>query len=250
MKKNLVKAAVLLAAFCAANTALAQEKPVLNSAPPGMPPPAAPVPPVAAPEPAPTAPNQPTATPTPGRPSGLDLPTDRDVRGAGGGGRGLSSKLFIYSGLGLNFGSYNGYSQFFFSVSPAIGYKVTDRIAFGPGISYAYSSYSFGANIPSISTSNVGVKVFGQVQVYEDFYAHVEYEVTRAQLLGVDPNGYLTGKTVSKFYDTTLAGLAYRQHFSDRAALDAQLLYNFNGGFNSLYSNPVYRLCFLFNLGR
>ena len=255
--KKLLFLLLLGAATCGlGQRAQAQDKPVLNTAPPGAPvpaptaPPDAPVPtapPVAAPAPAPVAP---APQPTPDRPSGLDLPSDRDARAAGGGPSSLSDKLFIYSGFGLNFGSYNGYSQFFFSISPAVGYRLTDRIAIGPGISYAYSKYSFPANNPDINTSNIGVKVFGQARVVDQFYAHLEYELTRAQLLAVDNNGYLTGGTVSKLYETPLAGVAYRQQFSDRAAVDALLLYNFNGGFNSLYSNPVFRICFLFNLGR
>ncbi len=245
MKKSLFALLIGAAVVGISPQVQAQDKPVLNTAPPGAPVPTAV--PEAVPAPAPATP---APQPTPDRPSGMDLPSDRDARAAGGGATGLSNKLFIYSGFGLNFGSYNGYSQFFFSISPALGYRLTDRIAIGPGISYAYSKYSFGTANPDISTSNIGIKVFGQVRVVDQFYVHAEYELTRAQLLEVNSGGYLTGNTINKLYETPLAGLAYRNQFSDRAAGDIQLLYNFNGGFNSLYSNPVYRVSFLFNLGR
>ena len=237
MKKTLLFAALLLGAA----QAHAQDKPVLNSAPPsGTPPPPNPTPPPV-PEVAPQ-PNTP-------RPSGLDLPSSRDARQAGAAG-GLSNKLFLYTNLGLGYRGYTGYSQFSLSLAPAIGYRINERLAVGPGISYAYNNYSFGQNGPSLSTSSFGIKVFGQVQVIDAFFVHAEYEVTSAELLETTANNYLTGGKVRRQITTPLAGLGYRSKFSDRTAGDVLFLYNFANSFNSLYPNPVIRFCFMFDLSR
>jgi len=253
--KNQLFALLTTAALLTAGTALAQDKPTLNTAPPGTPPPQPVRPTPVEPTPAVPAPVEPapTAQPTPGSPSGLELPSDRDVRQAGGSGahQETMKRLFLYSGFGLGYASNQFYSQFNIGVSPALGYRVTDKFAIGPGISYTYNNYGFdGAGVPSISTSSFGVKAFAQYIVYQEFLAHAEYEVTRAELLGVDSNGYLTGGKVSRTATSPLLGIGYRSQLGERAAADILLLYNFDSSYNSLYSNPVIRFNFLFNLGR
>jgi hypothetical protein len=159
----------------------------------------------------------------------------------------------VYSGVGLGYSSIYGSSTFSFSLSPAIGYRITDRLAVGPGISYAYNNYGFdlgNGQSTHISTSSFGVKVFAQLMVIDHFFVHAEYESTKAELLAVDNNGYLTGGTVSRQVQTPLAGVGYRSQISNRAAADIVLLYNFQDNYNSIYPNPVIRFNFLFNIGR
>jgi hypothetical protein len=245
--KNQLFALLTTAALLTAGKALAQDKPALNTAPPGAPQPAPPTPVQPTPTvPAPVEP-APAAQPTPGSPSGLELPSNRDARQAGGGGGNQETmrRLFIYSGFGLGYSSNQYFSQFNASISPALGYRVTDKFAVGPGISYTYNNYGFdGIGVPNISTSSVGIKAFAQYIIYHEFLAHAEYEVTRAELLNSDLEK--TRFTAS----TPLLGVGYRSQLGERAAADILLLYNFNSGYNSLYSNPVVRFNFLFNLGR
>jgi hypothetical protein len=84
--------------------------------------------------------------------------------------------------------------------------------------------------------------------VYKEFFLHGEYEVTRASIEGhlnkVKDRGFT--RTIT----SPLAGIGYRQAFSDRAAADIVVLYNFDDSLYSLYPNPVIRFSFLFNLGR
>ena len=248
MKKASISLLAALA-LLAAGAAQAQDKPVLNTAPPGTTVPTAPVP---APTPAPA---QPVPQTTPDRPSGMDLPSRRDVREAGGGRNGaLAQKLFIYSNFGLGYYSNSYIGQFNFSLAPALGYRITEKFAAGPGISYAYKNYSAGKGYvfangqTSIASSNIGVKVFAQYIVYNEFFIHGEYEVTRAEILDLDVNNQLVRLT--KTVSTPLLGLGYRNQFSDRVAGDILLLYNFDNNIFSIYPNPVYRFSLLFNLGR
>jgi hypothetical protein len=275
MKRLLVPFLLGAVALLAPGRSFAQQKPVLNTAPPGTTParpaPARPAPdttnvaptipvytPGQAPAPAPTAPT-PAALPAPSQdsPSGLELPGREQERKAAQQHAEQYTKLFVYSGFGLGYSS-NYYSDggiFNFSISPAIGYRLNDRLAIGPGISYAYVNYSFGKSIPSLNLNNIGVKVFGQFRVIDQFFVHAEYEVTKAELPLVDQyNNYVLVNnrivTGTRNVQSPLAGVGYRSQISNRAAADIVLLYNFQGGYNSIYSNPVIRFNFLFNIGR
>jgi len=276
--KNLGIALLLGAtALLAPGRSLAQSKPALNTAPPGSAPTPAPAPapaptalpgppqaPPAAPAPAaapaPTPEPEPAALPAPTNtsPSGLELPGREQARKAAQQHAEQYTKLFIYSGFGLSYSpniNYDG-GAFNVSVSPALGYRLTDRIAVGPGFTYAYTSQTFGSGNPTLSLNSYGAKVFAQVRVIDQFLLHAEYEVTKVELPLIDQNQnyiivnnrFMTG---TKRIESPLAGVGYRSQFSNRAAADILLLYNFNDRFNnSLYSNPVLRFNFLFNIGR
>jgi hypothetical protein len=209
--------------------------------------PAAPQP-TAAPEP------QPDVRPTPDAPSGLDFP-NRKATKAGGAEDQPPSKKFIYTNFGLGFSSYNQLSQFNISAAPALGYRLTNKFAIGPGISYAYSSYSVpdgyaitSAGASSISTSSLGLKVFAQYIVYKEFFLHGEYEVTNAELLGEDGFGYLA--KIKRTVSTPLAGIGYRSYLGEKAAVDIVGLYNFDSSIYSLYPGLVIRFSLLFNIGK
>ncbi|MET4104908.1 hypothetical protein [Hymenobacter sp. UYP22] len=224
-------------------------KPQLNTAPPGTAPTPRPQQPVYQPAPAPTVPTAPDPNVPasnmpydPNRPSGLSLPERPGVAAPPPPLR----KYFLYTNFGLGFSSYGGYSQFSGSIAPAIGYRFTEKFAAGPGISYAYNSYS-ARGFQSIKTNSLGLKAFAQYIVYKQFFLHAEYEVTKAEVLFQDPStGYLyPGKLTVR---TPLAGAGYRNRFSDRAAADIVVLYNFNDGINDIYGQPVIRFSFLFDL--
>lgn len=253
LTRSLLTVALLGAGFSLAPaTAHAQRtdststvKPQLNTAPPGTAPrPSTPAPRqnVPVPAPAPTTEPLPAQRPTPDNPSGLEFPAGSKASEQPKPLR----RYFLYSNFGLSFSSVYGFSQFSVSAAPAIGYRLTERLAVGPGISYSYNSYSTSGPGNSIRTNSFGVKAFAQYIVFDQFFVHGEYEVTKAEVLFQDANGYLfPGKLTVR---TPLAGVGYRQQFSDRAAADIVLLYNFNDGINDIYGQPVIRFSFLFDL--
>ncbi len=264
MKRHLLPLLLLAGvALLPAHRAQAQEKPVLNTAPPGPPPaPPRPVEPTPTPPPPTSAPtpteapvyNTPAPQPTPDAPSGLGFP-NRQATKAGGAETKPPTKKFIYTNFGLGFSSYNRLSQFNVSAAPALGYRITDKFAIGPGISYAYSSYSVpdgyritAAGASSISTSSLGVKAFAQYIIYKEFFLHAEYEVTNAQLLGEDGSGFL--QKVNRTVTTPLLGAGYRSYLGENAAVDIVGLYNFDSNIYSLYPGLVIRFSFLFNIGK
>jgi hypothetical protein len=268
MKRLLIPSLLGAVALLAPGRSLAQDKPVLNTAPVVVP---APAPVVTSPVPVPATPTTPVetpVTPTPApttpattdlpqpdtySPSGLELPEREQKRKALQQHAEQYTKMFVYSGIGLGYTSYYGISQFSFSISPAIGYRVTDKFSIGPGISYAYNNYGYDTSINTtqhISASSFGVKVFAQYIVYKQFFAHAEYESTRAEFPIYYSNGAPTGEKASVQVQTPLLGVGYRSQISNRAAADILLLYNFKDDYNSIYPNPVIRFNFLFNIGR
>lgn len=265
MKRHLLPLLLLAgaAATLPAYQAQAQDKPVLNTAPPGPPPatprPVEPTPVPATPEPTPAfepTPNAPVPS-TPDAPSGLQLPGREQTRKAAQEHAEQNTKFFIYSGFGVGYSSnvyYDG-GALNLSISPALGYRINDRIAVGPGISYAYTNQTFGKGNPTLSLNNVGVKAFAQIKVIDQFFIHGEYEVTKAELPLVDANNnYVISNnkilTGSRTIESPLAGIGYRSSISNRVAADILVLYNFNDTFNnSIYGNPVIRFNFLFNVG-
>ena len=253
-----------------AYVAQAQEKPVLNTAPPG-PPPAQPKPVSPAPAPAaePAAPAPAPATsqpetevrPSSEAPSGLDFPNRANTK-AGGAETQPPTRKFLYTNLGLGYTSGRGLSQFNISGAPAVGFRLNNKFAVGPGISYAYNSFAlqdgYATNTPkgtltaegsnSLSTSSLGIKLFAQYIVYKEFFLHAEYEVTNAQLVGDDGSGYLV--KVNRKVTSPLAGVGYRSYFSDNVAIDILGLYNFQSSIYSLYPGLNLRFSFLFNFGK
>jgi len=244
------------AGFLTASAAFAQRtdststvKPQLNTAPPGAAPrpapaPTTPAPRQAVPVPAPPPVDEPVqARPSTSSPSGLELPQRPGVAAPPPPLR----KYFLYSNFGLGFSSVYGFTQFSVSASPAIGYRVTERLSIGPGISYSYNSYSISGGGEGIHTNSFGVKAFAQFTVFDQFFLHGEYEVTKAEVLFQDINtGTLfPGKLTVR---TPLAGAGYRQRFSERFAADIVLLYNFNDGLDDIYGQPVIRFSFLYDL--
>jgi len=255
-----------------------QAKPQLNTAPPGRPASPAPTPAptrgyevtTPAPTPAPAAPvpgvpadqpGTPVYRPNPNSPSGLEFPP---------GSRASEQptplrRYFVYANFGLGYGSYNGSGQFNASLAPAIGYRVNEKLSIGPGIAYTFNSVSFSdfdrsLGLPnSIQLHNIGLKVFAQYTVYQSFFLHAEYEVTRAQsydIYEVIPNRQYQAVKTDRTLTTPLAGAGYRSQLSDRAAADIVVLYNFNYGYDptgyrlSPYGQPEIRFNFLYYIGK
>lgn len=266
MKRHLLPLFLLASVACLpVHRAQAQDKPVLNSAPPGPPPapprPVEPAPTQPAPTPEPVPAPESTAAPAPqptfNSPSGLNFP-NRNLPQNGEQKEEPLKKKFIYTNFGLGFSSSGGLSQFNISAAPALGFRLTEKLAIGPGISYAYSSFSVPANSgisltasgqTSISTSSLGFKGFAQYIVYKEFFLHAEYEVTNAQLIYQDANTGYFGRQ-NRTVTTPLAGVGYRSRISQNAAVDIVGLYNFDSSIYSLYPGLVLRFSFLFDIGR
>jgi hypothetical protein len=136
--------------------------------------------------------------------------------------QGFGKRYFTGGSGSLTFGDYT-----LIQVAPIIGYQLTDRFAFGTGLSYMYINDRF-ENDASI----LGGKLFVQAMVYKGFFAHGEYE-----LLDFKNN-----------FPALLAGAGYRQFLGEKSALDMMLLFDLNQNTRSYYTNPIFRTGFIFYL--
>ncbi len=234
-----------------------QVKPALNSLPPDRPVlnPVPTLPPAGSGTPAPAGggapgtfqparPAQPTAVPAPARravpeDAGSAVPQQSVTLGRG------PSRWFVAGNPDLGFSASGGYSFFNVGLSTLLGYRITERFAIGPGLTYQYSSIS-GLGVQSIRYSSIGARLFGQALITDNIFAHAEIEALRTPL--VDRLGILYPDRRA-LVQSTFAGLGYRQAMGSRAALDIMVLYNFNRTENYyIYGQPEFRFNLLFDL--
>ncbi|MHC1707945.1 MAG: hypothetical protein AB9842_10555 [Bacteroidales bacterium] len=144
-------------------------------------------------------------------------------------------RLVFGGNLGFQFGTVT-----LVDVSPLIGYRFTDQIMAGAGISYQF--FEDKRFDPDFSTSIYGGRLFGRYYFLENFFAHAEYELLNYDFGFVDPFGYFNTRRVNANNMYVGAGLVLP--IGQRSAFNIMLLYNLNENAESLYSNPVYRVGF------
>ncbi len=155
------------------------------------------------------------------------------------------SKWFVTGNPDLGFSSSSGVNFFNVGLSALLGYRVTERFAIGPGLTYQYSSISVAGF--SKSFSNIGGRVFGQALITDNFFIHAEHEALRVEVPLIDNLGQLS--TYRATVNSDFAGLGYRQHMGQRAAFDITVLYNFSSANNYfVYGQPEFRFNFLIDL--
>ncbi len=125
-------------------------------------------------------------------------------------------RMFFGGGLGLSFSS----SYDYFSVSPIIGYKLSQRVATGLSLIYRHTTYKYVT--PSISTNDYGVSPFIRYQFYGPLFLHAEYEYLNNQYVTY------TGEAVRKSFTSFMAGGGFFQPVGRHAGFYASALYNFS----------------------
>lgn len=126
----------------------------------------------------------------------------------------FSDKLVYDINIG-NLALSNGY--FGFSLKPAVGYKLHERIIPGIGLKYFYNLYSdTGVGQSDINLNDYGAFAFTRLKITEAFFAHVEYSYTSfddeyIKLRGT-PLDFM-GDRISKGYP--LVGAGYASGFGD-----------------------------------
>lgn len=139
----------------------------------------------------------------------------------------FKDRIFTGGGFGLSFSSYSDN----FSLSPLIGYKITDKLAAGVQLQYQYNKYKQVR--PSFSTNDYGASIFSRYNFYGPLFAHVEYEY----LNYVYNIRYPDGKKLRDSFNSFLAGGGYFQPLGRKAGFYLLVLYNFS--YESPYSGEV-----------
>ena len=147
----------------------------------------------------------------------------------------FKDRIYFGGNLGLQFGT-----QTYIDISPLVGYKLTETVSAGVGITYIYYKYKDSYN--TYSTSIYGSRVFGRYLFTNNLFAHAEVELLNMELYDVNINDYYRKNIISPF-----VGGGYIQRFSNNAGLYLLLLFNLNDSAESPYTNPIIRIGF--NLG-
>lgn len=147
---------------------------------------------------------------------------------------GFWDRVYTGGGIGLQFGS-----QTYVNISPLIGYRLTEKFSVGLSGTYLYYKYKDYNPIYSYSSNTYGGSVFSRYLIFENLFAHVEYEILRLQVR--DNVSRLLGK---RDITSVLVGAGYRQMLGERSSINLMILYNLNETAYSPYQNPIIRLSF------
>lgn len=136
-------------------------------------------------------------------------------------------KFYVGGNVGLQFGTVT-----FAEISPLVGYKFTDKISAGIGITYQY--YHYKDQYYDFTTDVYGGRVFGRYFFTNYLFAHTEYEYLNLEAFDFQRRRVDVG--------SFLVGGGYYQRFSEHAGISAMLLYNFTPSVYTPYTNPIFRI--------
>ena len=140
----------------------------------------------------------------------------------------IIDKMFFGGNLGLQFGTVT-----FIDVSPLIGYRITDQLSAGIGVTYQY--YHYRDKVYDLETNVYGGRVFGRYFFTDYLFAHAEYEYLNLEAFDFFPRRRVD---VGSF----LAGGGYFQRFSANSGIVVMILYNFTESAYTPYQNPIIRI--------
>ena len=142
-------------------------------------------------------------------------------------------KVFIGGNIGLQFGTVT-----FADISPLVGYKFTDKISAGIGVTYQY--YHYKDRYYDFETNVYGGRIFGRYNFTEYLFGHLEYEYLNLEAFDIYRRRVDVG--------SLLAGAGYIQRFGNNSGISAMVLYNFTESVYTPYQNPIIRIGVNFGL--
>ena len=146
----------------------------------------------------------------------------------------FTSRLFFGGGFGLQFGSVT-----LIELSPLVGYKVTPKFSLGVSPTYKYYKYNdyYGPS-NDLSTNVWGGSIFARYSIFQNVFAHVEYETLYYNTKVSGNPEYM------QQYNSFFVGGGYNQQIGQNSAMYFLLLWNLNDTPDSPYINPVIRIGF------
>ncbi|MCX6296864.1 MAG: hypothetical protein NTX97_12540 [Bacteroidetes bacterium] len=136
-------------------------------------------------------------------------------------------KVFIGGNIGLQFGTVT-----FADISPLVGYKFTDKISAGLGVTYQY--YHYKDRYYDFETNVYGGRIFGRYNFTDYLFGHLEYEYLNLEAFDFYRRRVDVG--------SLLAGAGYIQRFGRNSGISAMILYNFTESVYTPYQNPIIRV--------
>ena len=144
----------------------------------------------------------------------------------------FKDRIYIGGNLGLQFGN-----ETYIDISPLVGYKFTEKVTAGAGITYIY--YRYKDSYYNYNTSIYGGRIFGRYFFIPSLFAHAEVELLNMELFNTSSYEYYRKNIISPF-----VGGGYIQRMGSNSGIYLMLLYNLNDSAESPYSNPIVRIGF------
>lgn len=146
----------------------------------------------------------------------------------------FKSHLYFGGGFGLQFGYMT-----LIEVSPLVGYNITPKFSIGLSPTYKFYKYNdyYGQNL-DLKTNVWGGSIFSRYYVFENIFAHVEYETL---LYNTQSPGFPETK---QQFNSFFVGGGYNQRIGGNSGMYILLLWNLNDTPDSPYVNPIIRVGF------
>jgi hypothetical protein len=140
----------------------------------------------------------------------------------------FKDKLFFGGGGGFGLGDLT-----WVSISPIVGYRATERLSTGVGLTYRYTNDK-NFRIDPI-THDYGASIFARYLVRQPFFLHTEYEYLNFEFPNTNPD---TSNRID--FSSLLAGGGVIIPVGGRAAFLVMALYNLSYNENRLtpYDRP------------
>ncbi len=139
-------------------------------------------------------------------------------------------KIFFGGNLGIQFGTST-----FADISPLVGYKFTEKISAGVGVTYQY--YHYQDQYFDFETNVYGGRVLARYNFTQTFFAHGEYEYLNMEAFDFPDTRVDVG--------SLMGGVGYIQRIGDNSGIVALVLYNFTETHYTPYQNPIFRVGFV-----
>lgn len=156
----------------------------------------------------------------------------------------FKDRLIVGGGIGLQFGDLT-----LIDLSPTVGYRVTDKLEAGVGITYKYFriknyfyDYTTGTKY-DLKTNIYGGSLYARYALIENLFVHIEYE---RLLYNYTDIYFVSGNATKSKAEATInsffIGGGYRQRISGRSYFYVMGLWNLIDDPLSPYSNPILRM--------
>ena len=143
----------------------------------------------------------------------------------------VKDRLFFGGSLGASFGQYT-----YVELSPVVGYRVTEKLHAGVGITYMYYNDKYWHYEESVYGGNVFARYF----FMESVFGIVQGGALRGN--GINEMGQIEKMTIPNLW----LGVGYAQRLGGNGALMFSLLYDIIDDRNSFYQNPLIQIGFGF----
>ncbi len=146
----------------------------------------------------------------------------------------INDKLFFGGGFSFQFGTFINLNLF-----PEIGYHLTEKIDVGAGAYYIFLK----SNYYHYTDRVYGGKLFIRFFIADNFYLTGEYETLNIADYDLYTGQY-TGQRI--FIDGLPLGIGWKQQAGEHFAILTSLMYNVLHTEKTPYSNPIFRISFVF----